>query len=264
VSAPTPLLELFRRGEVAREVRLLAARGSLAPRAHEQLAILVHLLTDTDEEVRTLAAGTLDRVPLDGLKACLARTDVGTDIREFFAARGVEPGDAPASSGDDPLVEAEPNEQPEPADAAAQAQSEEQRRDSITQHLARMSFTERLKAAAKGSREMRAILVRDPNKLIAATVLSSPKLTQAEIESYARMANVAEDVLRIIGSNRTWMKNYGVVVGLTRNPKTPLGMSLNLMPRLNDRDLQALSMDRNVPEALRVAARKKLTAGTSR
>ena len=46
VSGPTPLLDFFKRGEVARDVRLLAAQGTLAPRAHEQLAILVLLLED--------------------------------------------------------------------------------------------------------------------------------------------------------------------------------------------------------------------------
>ena len=52
----------------------------------------------------------------------------------------------------------------------------------------------------KGTREMRAVLIRDPNKMIAAAVLSSPKLTDQEVESFARMANVSEDVLRIIGA----------------------------------------------------------------
>ncbi len=111
---------------------------------------------------------------------------------------------------------------------------------------------------------MRSILIRDPNKMIAASVLSSPKLSESEVESYARMANVSEDVLRIIGQNRAWMKNYGVMLGLTKNPKTPLGMSMNLMSRLNDRDLGQLSVDRNVPEALRIAARKKIQSATSK
>ncbi len=72
------------------------------------------------------------------------------------------------------------------------------------------------------------------------------------------MANVSEDVLRIIASNRAWTKTYGVVVGLTKNPKTPLALSLNLMARLTDRDVSMLSNDRNVPEQLRVAARRKV------
>ena len=60
------------------------------------------------------------------------------------------------------------------------------------------------------------------------------------------------------------MKNYGVIAGLTRNPKTPLAMSLNLLARLNDRDVQMLSMDRNVSGTLRVAARKKIVDAASR
>ena len=119
-----------------------------------------------------------------------------------------------------------------------------------------MSFTDRLKAAMKGSREMRAILIRDPNKMIAAAVLSSPKLNDSEIEGFSRMANVSEEVLRVIGSERAWTKNYNVVVGLAKNPKTPVALSLNLMARLNDRDVSSLASDRNVPEPLRQAARR--------
>ena len=103
-----------------------------------------------------------------------------------------------------------------------------------------------------------------PFELICATVLSSPKVSTQEIEGFSRMANVAEEVLRIIGSNRAWMKNYGVALGLSKNPKTPLTMSLSLLGRLNDKDLQRLSMDRNVPEQLRVAARRRVVAATAK
>jgi hypothetical protein len=127
-----------------------------------------------------------------------------------------------------------------------------------------MNFTQRLKAALKGSREIRAILIRDNNKMISAAVLSSAKLTPQEVESFARMANVSDDILRIIGNTRAWVKNYGVALALTKNPKTPVAMSMNLMPRLHDRDLQMLSVDRNVPDPLRVAARKRVVAATSR
>jgi len=54
------------------------------------------------------------------------------------------------------------------------------------------------------------------------------------------------------------------VVGLTKNPKTPLALSMNMMSRLNDRDLTTLSVDRNIPEPLRVAARKRVLAGASK
>jgi len=263
VIRPTPLLDFFRRGEVARDVRLQAAEGAIAPSAHEQLAILILLLDDPDREIRAVADATIQKIPEAVLTAYLARSDVPIGTREFFADRGVFPAEIPAIEADDPLIDAAPDEFAaiEGLEASGDLDGA---RQSITQQLAKMGFSERLKAAVKGSREMRAVLVRDPNKMISAAVMSSPKLSEQEVENISRMANVSEDVLRIIGANRAWMKNYGVVVGLTKNPKTPLAMSLNNMNRLNDRDLQMLSIDRNVPEPLRIAARKKIVAATSK
>jgi hypothetical protein len=51
----TPLIDFFRRGEVARDIRLLAARGAMAPRALEQLALLVLLADDQDAEIAEAA-----------------------------------------------------------------------------------------------------------------------------------------------------------------------------------------------------------------
>ena len=95
-----------------------------------------------------------------------------------------------------------------------------------------MSVPQRLKVAMKGSREQRAVLVRDPDRVIAAAVLSSPKLAQTEIEAFARMANVSEDVLRTISMNRGWMRKLAVAAALVKNPKTPAAISLHLLPRI--------------------------------
>ncbi|HEY7285951.1 MAG TPA: hypothetical protein VH497_10935 [Vicinamibacterales bacterium] len=257
MSAPTPLLDFFKKGEVPRDVRVLASQGGLETRAHEQLAILALLVDDPDDEIRAAAEATLNRIPAESLRKFLGRSDVSIGLREFFADRGVFPDEIPAIDADDPLVSAEgAAEENEAAEG-----EEEADRDTVAQRIAKMGFTQRLKAAVKGTREMRAMLVRDPNKMIAAAVLSSPKITEQEVESIAKMTSVSDDVLRIIGNNRAWTKNYSVVVGLVKNPKTPVAMSMNMMQRLNDRDLSQLSLDRNVPEALRVAARKRVSSG---
>jgi hypothetical protein len=121
-----------------------------------------------------------------------------------------------------------------------------------------MTVAQRVVRAMKGSREERSILVRDPNKLVSAAVLSSPKLTESEVEAIARMANVSEDVLRTIARTKAWMKSYTVTVSIVKNPKTPVALSLNLLPRLMDKDVRMISIDRNVPEVLRTNARRKI------
>jgi hypothetical protein len=116
----------------------------------------------------------------------------------------------------------------------------------------------------KGTREQRAVLIRDPNRIIAAAVLSSPKLSETEIETFARMTNVAEEVLRVIGTNRAWVRKQAVASALVKNPKTPPAISLALLPRMSQREVKNLSTDRNVPEALRLAARKVMAVQQSR
>jgi hypothetical protein len=243
----TPLLDVFRRGEAPVDLRLQAARGVLAPRAHEQVELLMLLVKDADQEVAAAAESTLQSIPAGALAGFLARTDVPEDVRSFFAARGISPAPTPGDS-DAPLVDTAP----EPEKPAG----EETR--STLQRLAAMTVAQRVGVAMKGSREERAILIRDPNKLVSVAVLSSPKMSESEVESIAKMASISEEILRMIANTRGWMKRYGIVVALARNPKTPLAISMNLLSRLTEKDVRAISTDRNVPEVLRITARQKI------
>ena len=248
-SLPTPLLDLFQRGDVDRDVRMLAARGALAPRAHEQLRLLMLLVSDPDPEVAGTAEATIESIPTASLAQFLAGSDASDDMRAFFSARGIEPAEDGAVSTDAPLLDT--------GDAGEEKVEEEDDR-SLLQRLAGMTVAQRVVRAMKGSREERGILIRDTNKLVSTAVLSSPKLTDSEVEAIAKMANVSEEVLRIIGRTRAWMKTYAVMAALARNPKTPVAMSMNLLARLNDKDVRMISTDRNVPEVLRTTARRKV------
>ena len=238
------LIDFFRRGEVASDVRMLAARGALAPRAHEQLGLLLILIDDADPNVAETASRTIDALPAASVAKFLGRSDVPQLMRDFFAARGIQPEAAPATD-DQPLVES--SEDPPGEEAAG---------ESDPKILSALPVLDRMKLAMRGTREQRSQLIRDSNKLVAVAVLSSPKLTESEVEAFARMANLTEDVLRIIAMNRAWVKNYNVVAALTRNPKTPIPLAMGFLQRLNERDLKKLSMDRNVSEPIRLAARK--------
>lgn len=250
VGLRTPLLDFFRKGDVARDVRLIAARGAIAPRPLEQLGILALLTTDTDAEIAGLAEKTLAAISATVLGAFIARSDVPLELRTFFERRGIV-AITGAPAGDQPVLDQDDT------DYGPEAVSDADKATTV-ERLAAMSVPQRVKAAIKGTREMRAILIRDPNKMVALAVLSSPKLTETEVESIARMGSVSEEVLRTIGHTRAWIKNYQVVSALVKNAKTPVAISLTLMQRLTDTDLRRLSTDRNVPEPLRLAARKRV------
>jgi hypothetical protein len=99
---------------------------------------------------------------------------------------------------------------------------------------------------------------------VSLSVLSSPKVNEREIESYSKMANVSEDVLRVIGTTRAWSKSYAIVRSLAFNPKSPIAVSMALVSRLVEKDVRTLSMDRNIAEPVKILARKALQAGKSR
>jgi hypothetical protein len=257
----TPLLDCFRRGEVAPDIRMMAAQGVLAPRAHEQLGLLVLLSSDADPAIRTAAEATISRIPRADLARFLGRPDVANEIIDFFVARGVEP--EPAAQADDgPLLDVEA-----PADEGDDeddGEPSEARRMATIQRISLMGVSDKIKAAMRGTREERGILIRDPNKLVSLAVLSSPKVNEREIESYAKMANVSEDVLRVIGTSRAWTKSYAIVRSLAFNPKSPIAVSMTLVSRLVEKDLRLLSTDRNIAEPVKVLVRKALQASRNR
>ncbi len=248
----TPLLDFFRRGEVAHDIRLLAAQGALAPRAHEQLGLLMLLVSDQDPEIARSAEATLQAIPRDSLAAFLARPGVSEDGRSFFWAGGIEPAAVPSGDPEAPIFDTGPpvEEEPETPTVGERA--------STVQRIAGLSVAQRMALAMKGTREERSILIRDPNKIVGVAVLSSPKLTETEVAAIARMASINDELLRMIANTRAWIKSYDVVLGLVKNAKTPLAVSMNLLSRLNEKDLRMLSQDRNIPDVLRITARKKI------
>lgn len=242
---------MFRHGDADIEIRLHAARGALAPRALEQLALLMVLSSDPDERVRQAAAETIERIPAPSLAAFVARSDVPEAMRQWFSSReNWTPQPGAVVDPEAPLIDAG-----EPLDPALPEHADEEETKKL---LSLMTVLERLKIAMRGTREQRAALVRDPNKMVAVAVLSSPKVTESEIESFSKMTTVTEEVLRIIGANRVWTRNYGVALGLARNPKTPTGIALQFVQRLNERDMKQIASDRNVPEPIRLSVRKFL------
>jgi len=138
--------------------------------------------------------------------------------------------------------------------------SDEERKEtekvSAVQKLYRLNTAEKLQTALKGNREERAILVRDPNNIVSAAVLGSGKVTDAEIEAFAAMKNVSDQVLRHIGKHKEWTKKYSVMANLVRNPRTPVGIAMTMVSRLNPKDMKAVAVDKNVPEAIRKSAQK--------
>ena len=208
--------------------------ASLAPLAPRLSLEQLQQITSSDER--------LDLLPTF-VTTALQRRDLPAQLR----ARLQQRHDKQAAE-QEALEEALAKEE----EAEAKAPEEEKReRVSLTQKIARMNVSERMSAALKGDKDMRMVLVRDPAKVVFRAVLQSPKLSDAEVENFATMKNVSDEVLRIIASSRKFAKNYVIARNLLNNPKTPLDVSLTLLNRMTVQDLNYLTRNRNIPETLR-------------
>jgi hypothetical protein len=238
----------------------------VAPALPEQLAELVVI-----NQVRLLRRTTL-------LEAIESNAHLNNDqrrrlreLRETFRV-GEKPIEAPPPAPAAP--EAPPEEEAPPPiveegpitedEALVRYLSEDERREvekvSVVQRLYRLDTAEKVITALKGTREERAVLIRDPNRIVGMAVLGSPRISESEIESFAAMKSVSDQILRQIGTHREWTKRYGVVASLVRNPRTPVGVALTMVPRLNPRDMKAVAVDRNVPEVIRKHAQRFVKA----
>jgi hypothetical protein len=169
-------------------------------------------------------------------------------------------GEKSASSAADP-----PQQAPVPAAPVLdEFDAAEQKRITVLQKIGRLNVGQRIKLGFIGDREERAILIRDTARLVQNAVLSSPKVTDAEIETFAGSKNLQENVFREIARQRRFMKLYPVVRNLVNNPKCPLDISLTLIKTLMVYDLKSLRHNKNVPDTIRKVAAKLYTEKATR
>jgi hypothetical protein len=262
-------------------VRRKACCGELPVSLQEKIEILVLLAGDRDEESRNSAFHTLESWPPEELQQELSNPSTPVAVLEFVAYNLVpgrkELGDALLRNPSLPgqlrewieetaaiFAEAETSQSSEvlaplqAADEDGDSSREEgpQKRATVLQKIRRMSAVQKVKTALTGSQEERMILVRDANKLVARAVLQSPKLSDHEVENFASMKDVGEEILRRIVLSRKFIRSYVVVRALVNNPRTPIDVGLPLLRRINDLDLKWLVLNRNVADVVRNAAQK--------
>jgi len=271
-------------GMAARDERLAervafhanADGATLAVLASEGNAAVLDLVLTNQERLLT-TPGLIDKVSVNPALRGDQRGKLMDLIDRFFrgeaerAAAAAGPGVEAAETIDAEqvakLLEIEVGElfaASEIMDAEEFSQSENPIVRSAYKKILTLNTAQKAILAMKGGREERIILVRDTNKVVALSVLKNPRMTEGEVESIAAMRNVSDEILRSVGVNREWSKNYTVVANLVRNPRTPPSISTNFVLRLNTKDLKNLGGDRNVPEIIRRMAKRTFDLRTQK
>jgi hypothetical protein len=145
---------------------------------------------------------------------------------------------------------------PEPAPSEPSMQPDDKL---LYDKIREMSSNEKMQLALHGDRNARLLLLKDVNKNVQTFLLQNPRITIDEIRYIAGYRQANPDVLVTIGAHREWGQNQGVLAALVRNPKTPSPTAVKLLDKVAPAELRRLAKSGEVPRAVQVAARKKVT-----
>jgi hypothetical protein len=145
------------------------------------------------------------------------------------------------------------------ADSPEQEAALEGKRLTIAQKISKLSIAKKIEwANKKGNKEVRTILLRDPNKLVQLAVVQSPRISEGEIAKVANTRTAPGEVLQHIYNNRQLTKNYTIKVNLVNNPKVPVAVAMRFLVLLRSSELKGVSKNRNISPAVQTQAKKLL------
>jgi hypothetical protein len=145
-----------------------------------------------------------------------------------------------------------------PAEAGSVEEITEAGLAAVYKRISMMTVKEKVELAQKGTKEERRILIADANRIVSMAVLSCESIGLGEIEAFCSMRHLAPEIFQEVASTRDWIKKPRIQHALVTNPAVPLSITLPLVKYLGLRDLRSIGRDRNLPEGIRLAARKIL------
>ena len=129
-------------------------------------------------------------------------------------------------------------------------------RGSLQNFISGLAVPQKVELASKGNREVRQILSRDPNKMVARAVILSPRISVNDVTAYASSPLTNEEILREIGENKEWMSNPILVKAIVSNPRTPVPVAMRHIVHLSPIEQNLLSRNRNIHAVIRREAKR--------
>jgi len=138
------------------------------------------------------------------------------------------------------------------------AEQELEQGGSLYSLIQNLSVFQKIKLGRAGNKEARSLLVRDRNKIVAISAVTSPKITEQELLTIAQSRNVSDEVIRVVSRNKEATRNYQIKLALATNPKTQQAIAMKFVNYLQDKDLSKLVKSKDVPTVIATHARRIL------
>jgi hypothetical protein len=128
----------------------------------------------------------------------------------------------------------------------------------LEKKLLAMSTHEKVQLALHGSREERALLLKERAGVVQASLIRNPRVSLDEVTALARSSMLAPDAAEALAENRQWGSSPQIAAALARNPRTPLRTACDILDKVTPADLRAIAKGLGVRMQVAQAARKRL------
>ena len=122
----------------------------------------------------------------------------------------------------------------------------------------KLTISGRIRRAQLGKSSDRTQAFRDPSPLVRKAAAKSDLLMESEVLQVTNNRSTAEDVLRVIGTDREWTRHHTVKLNLVMNPRTPYDVAARFVSFLRDHELRQVAGSRDVPGAIVLQAKQQL------
>lgn len=123
---------------------------------------------------------------------------------------------------------------------------------SIIDRLENMSLGERITLAKRGSTRVAERLLRDPELQIVQLALVNPYLIEACVVRTLMIEDAADErFVKLVAEHPKWSLRTDVRAALLRNPKTPMGVAVNIVHQLPVDVAREALLNSNLPTSVR-------------
>ena len=264
----SPTVASYVRPGTPLDVRQSACSASENMSASDHLTLLFCLSKDTEPTIRVTALSLLKDVPVETLREYIdsaAPHPLVLNALRSICHHHPETGhnhtvETAVTSGNyEPAVD---------TDQIVQSTENEEETEPIIddseQFLSKyktvqlMGIAEKIKMALSGDKEWRAMLVKDPNKLVSGSVIKNPRITEAEILTLVKSGIQNDEIMRLICANKEWIKSYNIRKALIENSRTPVQNAMRYLGTMTEKDLSYFAKSKNVASVVSTMAKRML------
>jgi hypothetical protein len=113
---------------------------------------------------------------------------------------------------------------------------------------------ERKSFAFSTDADLLAKLLHDPEPMVIERLLQNPRITEREVLKIITKRPVKTDIIRVVANSEKWNSSYTIKDAIARNPYTPIGITLKILPALLKQDLTEISLDGSLDKTVRERA----------